>query len=147
MLDDIVVDKNDIFGHCTTASFKTSGRAKPLMGDAIHYATMRQEEKFSNMGPGSYEFRDIWSSNDRMTVRVVPTGTSILSKPVGGVPFADKPWKQPPPLIKRKKPKPGSNLPPPVAKKPGVILDVAMESDAKQLQRDIETVRNLPHYG
>lgn len=144
------MDKNDIFGHCTTASFKSSGRAKPLMADAIHYATMREEEKFSNTGPGSYDFRDIWSSGDRSTVRFVPTGKSI-SKPVGGVPFADKPWKQPPPLIKRKKPKPGSNnLPAQPLKKPGGIslqLDSAAESDAKQLQRDIETVRNLPGYG
>jgi hypothetical protein len=40
--------------------FKNSGRLRSLMDDAEHYKTMRNEEKFSNLGPGSYNVSISW---------------------------------------------------------------------------------------
>jgi hypothetical protein len=165
ILDDIVPERDDTFGYKRTAAFKSSGRSRPLMSDAIHFATKREEETYSNLGPGSYYVADSWGADSRLTVNRIPplprTHTS------GGLPNADRPWKQPAPMLMRNNKPVSSSLSIKQLKNltnnaaeaaniagggnmlPGTKSKLSLNNnleDMLQLQKDIAAVRNLPSY-
>jgi hypothetical protein len=159
MMDDNTPEREDAFGHKRTSSFKSSGRAKPLMGDAVHFATKRDEETLSNLGPGSYYYSDPFSADNRMTTIRVPAWKSMHVS--GGVANAERPWKQPAPLlIRNNKPVSSALSKQQLANTGGGGVTGSINSssnklagnqnnidDLVQLQKDIAAVRNLPSYG
>ena len=44
-----------------TSSFLNGGRGKELINDAVHFNTMKEDIKMSNLGPGTYDLPDNWS--------------------------------------------------------------------------------------
>lgn len=44
-----------------SSSFLNGGRKSYLINDAVHYNTMREDIKMSNLGPGTYDLPDNWA--------------------------------------------------------------------------------------
>eukprot|EP01038_Epipyxis_sp_PR26KG_P008030 gene8030-10879_t len=124
-----------------SSPFKSSGRRRDLMDDAEHYVTLRESEKMSNLGPGSYETIDNWSPT---YFKKYNRSESILTNKFYSQPLpsnrqikVDKPWRS-----NSKKYSSSSNN----EQCEGELNSAEFEirKVKKELERDISSVRQLP---
>lgn len=77
-------------GTQVTSSFRSSGRKKNLMMDGVHFATCREDIKFSNLGPGCYDTTDTWDPKFMTKVK-----TGQLFRPITPLRPASAPYPTP----------------------------------------------------
>jgi hypothetical protein len=119
-----------IYNNRLTSSFKSSGRTKSLMDDALHYQTYVDEVEAPNLGPCYYGQLDTWSSESRRNIIYVDNSVRPHND------HYEKPWKVRPKnkVVKKKNTRPtvGNN-------------DDEIEL-SKERNMDILSVRKLPTY-
>lgn len=129
-----------------TSAFKCQGKGL-LMLDGEHYNTLREDKKFSNLGPGYYDFKDSWTPSSFVKYgkdksRVKPRAGEQFQMTLNKTSFNsithnDKPWQQ------KKRAKPKKDL----AANPFDTSDTDAVTDYhRELSYEILSVRNLPQY-
>ena len=102
-----------------TSSFLNGGRRKELINDAVHFNTMKEDVKMSNLGPGTYDLPDNWSPSAFNKYNKKP-GKSVEKK--YNHQTYEKPWK--------------------VSKSPSQSLSKDVSSSAADTRNDMFTNNN-----
>lgn len=116
-------------GKQISSPFKNSGRKKELMLDADHYKTIKED--VNHMGPGFYDLPDSW-------------------KPEQFFKYNRKPKKEDITTSKRNQPYEKQWILPELKKEKSKMKSEIFEIDSfdkKELNKEIECIRNLPSYG
>lgn len=128
-----------------SSPFKSHGRGL-LMLDGERYNTLREDKKFSNLGPGYYDLRDDWVPSsftkygkDKSSIKKQAGEQFMLTlnRSTNSITHKDKPWQQ------KRKAKPKKDI----AANPFDTSDTDAVSDYhREMSREIQSVRNLPEY-
>lgn len=119
------------------------------MLDGEHYNTLREDLKFSNLGPGYYDLKDNWTPSSfikygkpiaRNTKSPVDNFVLTLNKSYNSITHKDKPWQQ--------KSRPRQRMSAEErARNPFDTSDMDAAGDhQRELQQDILSVHKLPEY-